>query len=93
MSENLITLFPKKHFLAMLEHARDLDKRDYHSDGFDELLKVFPDLKSRAVIQAVPTVALEDPLIGLKENVIIGRLIPTSAERARMGEVEVAKLE
>jgi len=25
-----------------------------------------------------------DPLIGLKENVIIGRLIPTSAERARM---------
>ncbi len=30
--------------------------------------------------------ASEDPLIGLKENVIIGRLIPTSAERARMGE-------
>ena len=25
-----------------------------------------------------------DPLIGLKENVIIGRLIPTSAERARL---------
>ncbi len=30
--------------------------------------------------------ASEDPLIGLKENVIIGRLIPTSSERARMGE-------
>jgi DNA-directed RNA polymerase subunit beta' len=26
----------------------------------------------------------EDPLLGLKENVIIGRLIPTSPERARL---------
>ncbi len=28
--------------------------------------------------------SLEDPLTGLKENVIIGRLIPTSSERARL---------
>ncbi len=28
----------------------------------------------------------EDPLLGIKENVIIGRLIPTSPDRARIGE-------
>ncbi|OGG17777.1 DNA-directed RNA polymerase subunit beta' [Candidatus Gottesmanbacteria bacterium RIFCSPHIGHO2_01_FULL_47_48] len=32
--------------------------------------------------------AAEDPLTGLKENVIIGRLIPTSAERARLENVQ-----
>ena len=31
----------------------------------------------------------EDPLIGLKENVIIGRLIPTSPERAELGAADL----
>ncbi|MBI3981179.1 DNA-directed RNA polymerase subunit beta' [Candidatus Microgenomates bacterium] len=36
------------------------------------------------VLTDASLLALEDPLVGLKENVIIGRLIPTSADRARM---------
>jgi DNA-directed RNA polymerase subunit beta' len=34
----------------------------------------------------------EDPLIGLKENVIIGRLIPTSPERAELESVDLEYL-
>jgi DNA-directed RNA polymerase subunit beta' len=34
----------------------------------------------------------EDPLIGMKENVIIGRLIPTSAERSKIEAYDVPNL-
>jgi len=40
------------------------------------------------VLTDASLMAKEDKLIGLKENVIIGRLIPVTPERARMEEVE-----
>jgi len=41
--------------------------------------------ETSSVLTDAATLGREDHLIGLKENVIIGRLIPTSEDRARLG--------
>jgi len=44
-------------------------------------------VETTTVLSEAATTGKIDKLLGLKENVIIGRLIPTSADRAQLNKV------